>query len=184
MKKITPRIQRCYERERKRDPNIDGVVNTKLTIRNAPALGMTLSVTGFETDGKLGESKAFLACVTRTLEADVFSAPIQTVGRADVMYPMTFATTAPSAGDKAFVERAERAATAKDWAAVLETVASGLKLASLDGPSRRHLIELGGVAACNLRDASNARRYYALATPEYEEALETACAAVSIDLAQ
>ena len=84
MKKIMPRVTACYERERKRDPSSDGVVNTKLTIRNAPDLGMTLSVTGFETDGKLGQSKAFLACVTRTLEADVFS-PISTLGRADVM---------------------------------------------------------------------------------------------------
>jgi hypothetical protein len=183
MKKIIPRLQRCYERERKRAPNIDGVVNTKLTIRNAPDLGMTLSVTGFETDGELGESKEFLACVTRTLEADVFP-PIPTLGRADVMYPVTFATAAPSARDKAVVERAERAAKAKDWAAVLETAASGLKLTSLDGPLRRHLIELGGLSACHLRDATNARHYYALASPEYEEELETACSAESIDLVQ
>lgn len=183
MKKIIPRIQSCYERELKRDPKIDGVVNTKLTIRNAPDLGMTLSVTGFETDGKLGESKEFLACATRTLEADVFS-PIPTLGRADVMYPITFATAAPSARDKAVVDRADRATKANDWAAALESAASGLKLTSLDGPLRRHLIELGGLSACHLGDAKNARHYYALASPEYEEELETACSAESIDLAQ
>ncbi|HEY5937910.1 MAG TPA: hypothetical protein VIU61_24845 [Kofleriaceae bacterium] len=181
MKKIMPRLTACYERERKRDPSSDGVVNTKLTIRNAPDLGMTLSVTGFETDGKLGQSKAFLACVTRTLEAGVLS-PIATLGRADVMYPLTFATAAPSERDKAIVERADRAAKAKDWASVLEAAASGLKLTSLDGPMRRHLIELGGLSACHLRDATNARRYYALASPEYEHALETACTAGAIDL--
>ncbi len=183
MKKIIPRLQTCYERERKRDPNIDGVINTKLTIRNSPHLGMTLSVSGFETDGKLGESEEFLACATRTLETAVFP-PIRTLGRADVMYPVTFALTAPSARDKAVVERAERAMTAEDWSAVLEAAASGLKLTSLDGPLRRHLIELGGLSACRLRDATNARHYYALASPEYEEELETACSAESIDLAQ
>ncbi len=182
MKKIMPRVRSCYERALKQDPNITGVVNTKLTIRNAPDLGMTLSVTGFETSGKLGESKEFLACVTRTLQADVAPA-IPTLGRADVMYPITFATAAPSARDKAVVERAERAARAKDWATVREAAASGLELTSLDGPLRRHLIELGGLAGCNLRDATTARHYYALASPEYEEELEAACAAASIDLA-
>jgi hypothetical protein len=181
LKKIMPRVRACYERELETTPGVDGVVNIKLTVRNAPTLGLTLSVSGFETSGALGTSKSFLACVTRTLEGKVYAA-IPTLGSADFIYPFTFTTVAPSDRDRAVVDRADASAQAEDWAAVLTTVASGLELTSLDGPLRRHLIELGGLAACHASDAPTAQHYYALASPEYEAEIETACAASSIPL--
>lgn len=175
MKKLFPSVRACYERELKRTPKIAGVVNTQLTIRNDPKLGMTLTVDGFDTDGALGTSQPFLACVKATFEARVFPA-IATRGIAHVTYPGTFSTEPLGDRDKPVVDRAVAHAKAARWTEALAAAGAGLKLTSLDGPLRRQLIEIGGVAACHLRDDKQARRYYALASPEHEAAIEQACA--------
>lgn len=181
MKKVFPSVRSCYERELKRSPRIAGVVNTQLTIRNDPELGMTLTVDGFDTDGALGTSQPFLACVKATFEGRVFP-PIATRGLAHVTYPGTFSTEPLGDRDKPVVDRAAAHAKAARWSDALATAEAGLKLTSLDGPLRRQLIEIGGVAACHLRDDRQARRYYALASPEYEDAVRTACIGSKIDL--
>src|ERR1043165_2664925 len=79
MKVVMRLLDRCYAKALLIDPNISGVVNTGLTIRNDPTLGISLTVTGFDTDGRLGKSKQFLSCVTTTLESNVLP-PLPTLG--------------------------------------------------------------------------------------------------------
>ncbi len=174
MKRIIPLLQHCYERELARAPQIRGVINTKLTIRNEPALGMMLSVNGFDTHGELGESREFLACVTKTFESTVYP-PIATRGALDLTYPSTFATESPGDRDKPIVDKAERDATNGRWSEALDDAEQGLTLTSLDGPLRRRLIEVAGLSACHLKDQAKAQHYYSLASPEFEERLQETC---------
>lgn len=182
MKAIFPSLDSCYKRELAKSPRIAGVVNTQLTVRNDPRLGLTLTVEGFDTAGALGESQTFRSCVKTTFEAKVFPA-IATKGLARFTYPGTFATDPPGDRDKPIVDRAARNAKAARWSDALADATQGLALTSLDGPLRRQLIEIGGLAACHLRDEAQARRYYALASPEFETKLEQACTDSKIDLA-
>src|SRR5262245_20310544 len=64
MKVVMRLLDRCYDKVLLIDPKVSGVVNMGLTIRNDPTFGISLTVTGFDTDGRLGESKQFLSCVT------------------------------------------------------------------------------------------------------------------------
>lgn len=182
MKAIVPRLTSCYRQARAKDPAISGVINTRLTIRNEPKLGMTLTVNGFETHGLLGESREFLACVTATFEGAVFPA-IKQRGSLDVTYPTTFAPQAPDNRDKDIVDAAAKAEAEGRWSAALDAAERGLEKTSLDGPHRHRLVEIGGVAACHLEHDADARRYYALASPEFEDRIRETCLAVAaIDL--
>lgn len=181
MKAIFPALTTCYQREVDRDPQIRGVVNTELLIRNDPKLGLTLTVEGFDTDGSLGSSKPFLACVKQVFEARVFP-PIATRGSVRVTYPGTFTTEPLDNHDLSLVESADRALAAKRWSQALADATRGLEQTFLDGPPRRRLIEIGGVAACELKDQKAARRYYRLASPEFEERIAKTCAARRVKL--
>jgi len=182
LKAIFPTLQPCYARELARTPRIAGVVNTQLIARNDPRLGLTLTVEGFDTSGALGESQTFRACVKATFEAKVFP-PIAARGLRRLTYPGTFDTRPPGDRDKAIVDKTVADAKAANWRDALADATRGLELTSLDGPLRRRLIEIGGVAACHLHDEAQARRYYALASPEFEATLEQACHEAAIDLA-
>jgi hypothetical protein len=181
MKAIVPKLGRCYEQARRHDPQISGVIDTKLTVRNEPHLGMMLTVNGFDTDGALGESPDFLACVKATFESAVLP-PIATRGTLDIIYPSTFAPQPPDNRDTSTVDGARRASDDGRWSDALANAQRGLKLTSLDGPHRRQLIEIAGLAACRLKDGPRARRFFALASPEFEDRLRQACLAAAIDL--
>lgn len=170
LKKIFPKLTDCYEREVARTPGIAGVVNTELAAVNDPKHGLTLTVTGFDTDGKLGESNTFRACVKSVFEAQT--------------WPGTFATTPPNDNEKPLVERAARANRDGRYRDAIELATRGLKIVTMAGPLRRELIGTAGVAACHLKDASAARHFYALATPEFEPAIETSCQDAAIDLSK
>src|SRR5690349_4055960 len=49
LKVVMRLLERCYRTALATDPKTSGVVNTALTIRNDPALGISLTVTGFDT---------------------------------------------------------------------------------------------------------------------------------------
>jgi hypothetical protein len=181
IKSIFPSLTTCYDREVARDPKIRGVVNTQLLIRNDPKLGLSLTVEGFDTDGTLGNSQPFLACAKRVFESKVF-APIAMRGSLHVSVPGTFTTEPVDNHDLSLVESAHRALEAKRWAQALADATQGLKQTFLDGPPRRHLIEIGGVAACELRDEKAARRYFRLASAKFEDRIAKTCAAAGIDL--
>ncbi len=182
LKAIAPLLTRCYEQARAHDPQISGVINTKLTIRNEPRLGMILSVTGFDTHGTLGQSRDFLACATTTFEAAVLP-PIETRGSLDLTYPTTFAPLPPDNHDTAIVDQAAGAADHGRWSDALRDAEQGLELTSLDGTFRRRLIEIAGVAACHVKDEPKARHYFSLAAPQIEERLQRVCReAAAIDL--
>jgi hypothetical protein len=181
MKAIFPSLGICYTREVARDPKIRGVVNAQLLIRNDPKLGLSLTVEGFDTDGALGNSQTFLACAKGVFESKLF-APIATRGSAHVIYPGTFTTEPLDNHDLSLVESAARALAAKRWSQALADATQGLKQTFLDGPPRRQLIEIGGVAACELRDEPAARRYFGLASPELEARIAKTCASAGIDL--
>lgn len=174
MKQVFPTVTGCYQRELAKQPRIEGVVNTQLLIRNEPKIGMTLTVEGFETDGPLGNQKTFLDCVKTTFEGKVFPA-IAMRGTAHVTYPGTFTTQPVDNHDLSLVESATKHLEAKRWARALADASKGLKLLFLDGVPRRKLIEIAGVAACELKDEQAARRYWGLASPEYEERIAKAC---------
>src|ERR1051325_4448948 len=53
MKVVMRLLDRCYNKALLTDPTISGVVNTGLTIRSDPTLGISLTATGFDTDGRL-----------------------------------------------------------------------------------------------------------------------------------
>jgi len=56
MKVVMRLLERCYRTALSTDPKISGVVNTALTIRSDPALGISLTVTGFVLpDGPVSE---------------------------------------------------------------------------------------------------------------------------------
>lgn len=182
IKSIIPRLTRGYEQARTRAPRIAGVINTKLTVLNDPRLGMMLTVTGFDTDGTLGESREFLACVTTTFEATVLP-PIATRGRRDFIYPTTFSSQPVNNRDSGIVDVAAKAAAAGRWSEALARAEQGLTRTSLDGTFRRRLIETAGLSACQLKDEPKARHYFSMASPELEQRLEQTCLRVaSIDL--
>jgi hypothetical protein len=174
MKAFFPRLNRCYEQAVAKEPQISGVINTKLTIRNEPRLGLILSVNGFDTHGPLGESREFRACVTTMFESAVLP-PIKTRGSLDVTYPATFARESPSDKDSAIVDTAARAGKDGRWGDALADAERGLELATLDGPFRRQLIEIAGVAACHLKNEAKARQYFALSSPGVEDRVQQAC---------
>lgn len=182
MKVVMRLLERCYRTALAADPKTSGVVNTALTIRSDPALGISLTVTGFDTSGRLGESKAFLACVKTTLESNVLP-PVSTLGTIDVLYPMTFdpgGVVHPD--DTAIVDDCVRAAKQGRCAEALDAAERGLERSWLAGPSRHTLIEVAGTCACRVKDEAKARHYFALASPEFEDTIVRACTAVNIKL--
>lgn len=178
--KVVMRLLERYADARAIEPRTNGVVNTELTIRSEPELGISLTVHGFDTDGPLGESKDFLACVKTTLEANVLP-PIATGGSIDVTYPMTFDPGGGDHHDTSVVD-AVRAAKQGHCADALDGAERGLEKPWLPGPSRHTLIEVAGTCACRLKDERKARHYFALASPEFEDKIVRACSTAKIQL--
>lgn len=182
MKVVMRLLDRCYHGALLTDPKISGVVNTGLTIRSDPTLGISLTVTGFDTDGRLGESKEFLSCVKTTLESNVLP-PLPTLGRIEVTYPLTFDPGGVDHhGDTSIVEGCVRAAKQGRCAEAVDAAERGLKRTWLAGPSRHSLIEVAGTCACRLQDELKARHYFSLASPEFEDNIVRACTAANIKL--
>jgi hypothetical protein len=182
MKVVMRLLDRCYRAALSTDPTISGVVNTGLMIRSDPTLGISLTVTGFDTHGRLGESKPFLACVKTTLESNVLP-PVPTLGTLAVLYPLTFDPGGVAhADDTSLVDDSVRAAKQGRCAEALAAAARGLERSWLAGPLRHSLIEVAGTCACRLKDEARARHYYALASPEFEDSIVRACSAVGIKL--
>jgi hypothetical protein len=180
MKVVMRLLDRCYSEALSSDPKTNGVVNAGLTIRSDPTLGISLTVTAFDTDGPLGGSKAFLSCVKTTLESNVLP-PLPTIGTIDVIYPLTFYPGRVHQHD-ALVDESVRAAKQGRCAQAVETAERGLKQSWLAGPLRHTLIEIAGTCACRLKDEPKARHYFSLASPELEGNIVRACAAVDIKL--
>lgn len=174
MKTLAPHVTACYEAARAVDAHVSGVINTKLTISNEPALGMILTVHGFETHGTLGQSREFLDCVTKTFEAAVLP-PVAMRGQLDALYPFTFSPEPVDNRDKPILEKAARLAKEHRWTDALAEAERGLLLVTIDGTVRHPLIKIAGLSACNLKDEQKARHYFALASPEFEDALQHAC---------
>jgi hypothetical protein len=182
VKRVIPRLANCYKRVRARDPQISGVINTKLTVQNDPKLGMTLHVDGFDTSGPLGESREFLDCAKRTFESTTLP-PLNTRGRLFLIYPSTFAPQPPDNHDAAIVVQAARAADEGRWSDALQDAEHGLQSTSLDGTYRRRLIEIAGLAVCHLKHEVKARFYFALAPAWAEARMQQVCRDVaSIEL--
>lgn len=176
------RVQSCYERAVSTDAKLSGVVNTKLTIRNDPALGLSLTVTGFETDGALGDSKEFLSCMKNTLEANV-EPPLPVLGRLDTLYPMTFDPGGrPHSDDASIVADCLREAKRGHCAEAIDDAERALKRSWLAGDLRHRLIEAAGTCACRLKDETKARRYVSLAPPDFADHIVGACASVGIQI--
>lgn len=180
MKVVMRLLRRCYDEALSADPKISGVVNTGLTVRNDPSLGISLTVTRFDTDGPLGESKDFLSCVKTTLESNVLPA-VRTLGAIDVTYPMTFYPGNLHDHDP-IVDESVAAAKQGHCAEAVDAAERGLKRSWLAGPLRHTLIEVAGTCACRLKDEVRARLYFSLASPEFENSIVRACAAVDITL--
>jgi hypothetical protein len=180
MKTVMRTLDACYRDALSIDSKIHGVVNTGLTIRNEPKLGISLTVTGFETHGPLGESKAFLACVKTKLESNVLPA-LPTLGTIAVTYPLTFDPGELRKSDS-LVDDTVRAAKQGRCAEAVEAAERGLERSWLAGPLRHTLIEIAGTCACRLKDERKARHYFSLASPEFEDNIVRACTAVDIAL--
>ena len=182
MKVVMRLLDRCYDKARLIDPKTSGVVNTGLMIRSDPTLGISLTVTGFDTHGRLGESKPFLACVKTTLESNVLP-PVPTLGTLDVLYPLTFDPGGVAHDDDtSLVDECVRAAKHGRCAEAVAAAERGLERSWLAGPLRHSLIEVAGTCACRLKDEAKARHYFALASPEFEDNIVRACTAVGIKL--
>ena len=175
-------LHRCYEEAVSTDPKVSGVVNTGLNIRNDPTLGISLTVTGFDTNGRLGDSKEFLSCVKTTLESNVLP-PLPTLGSIEVFYPLTFD---PGGGahrdDQAIVDDSVLAAKQGRCAEALDGAERGLERTWMARPLRHSLLEVAGTCACRLKDEAKARHYFALASPEFEDHIVRACTSVNIKL--
>ncbi|MEO8549775.1 MAG: hypothetical protein ABI678_07370 [Kofleriaceae bacterium] len=181
LKVVMRLLERCYADARLPEPRISGVVNTELTIRSGPDLGISLTVRGFDTVGPLGKSKVFLACIKSTLESNVLP-PLAMGGRLDVIYPMTFDPGGGDHRDTSIVDKSLRAAKQGRCGEALDDARRGLELSWLAGPLRHSLIDVAGTCACRLKDERVARHYFALASPEFEDNLVRACNAAGIKL--
>jgi hypothetical protein len=182
MKVVMRLLDRCYRAALVTDPKISGVVNTELTIRSDPTLGISLTVTGFDTDGPLGDSKEFLACVKTTLESNVLP-PVATAGMIEVTYPLTFDPGGVAhPDDQSIVDDCVRAARQGRCADAVAAAERGLERTWLAGPLRHSLIEVAGTCACRLKDDRKARHYFSLASPEFENNIVRACTEVNIKL--
>lgn len=180
MKTVMRSLDRCYREALSAAPKISGVVNTGLTIRNEPTLGISLTVTGFDVHGPLGESKTFLACVKTELESHVLP-PLPTLGTIVVLYPLTFDPGGVRQRDS-LVDDTVRAAKQGRCAEAVDAAERGLERSWLAGPLRHTLIEIAGTCACRLKDERRARRYFSLASPEFEDNIVRACALADIEL--
>jgi len=156
-------------------------VNTELTIRSDPSLGISVTVTGFDTYGRLGESKPFLSCVTTTLESNVLP-PVPTLGAIEILYPLTFHPGGADPSDTSIADVTIVAASQGRCTEAVDAAERGLKRAWLAGPLRHSLIEVAGTCACRLKDERRARHYFSLASPEFEDNIARACTAASINL--
>lgn len=183
LKKIFPKLTSCYQRELARAPGITGVVNTALEVLNDPELGMSLTVTGFDTDGPLGDSKTFRACVTSVFEGTVYPA-IGTRGRLDFLYPGTFGTAPVDDHQRPLVDRADQANRDGHYEDALALATRGLKDVTMNGELRHRLVGAAGVAACHAKIEAQARHFWALASPEFEPAIATSCQDAAIDLSK
>jgi len=182
LKVVMRHLEPCYRDALATDPQTSGVVNTSLTIRSDPKLGISLTVTGFDTHGSLGTSKPFLACMKTTLEANVLPA-IASLGTIDVIYPMTFDPGGGAHGDdQSIVDGAVRAASRGRCAEAFDGAERGLERSWLAGPLRHRLIEVAGACACRLKNEAKARHYFELASPEFEDNIVRACGEVDIEL--
>jgi hypothetical protein len=182
LKVVMRLLDRCYRAALLTDPKVSGVVNTGLTIRSDPTLGISLTVTAFDTDGPLGESKEFLACVKTTLESNVLPA-VSSLGMIEVIYPLTFDPGGVAhRDDGSIVDASLRAAKQGRCTEAFDAAERGLKRTWLAGPLRHSLIEVAGTCACRLKDEPKARHYFALASPEFEDNIVRACTEVNIKL--
>lgn len=172
---LVPMLTECFRQAQARDPNVSGVANTKFVVESEPGHGTIFAASGFDAAGTLGKSPEFRACIGGRLDAIVLP-PIGNGGRAEITYPITFASDAPDNRGTEVVDEANRAAAARKWADAFGAAERGLELTSLDGPRRRRLIEVAGLAACHLRNEAKARHYYALASPAAEATIRDACA--------
>jgi hypothetical protein len=168
LKTIHPRTTSCYG-----NSQLSGVVNTKLTV-HSDERGIRLSVDGFDTHGAIGESRDFLACLTKELQSVVLPA-IAAHGTLSVIYPSTFAPTPPDNHDRAIVGKAARALQAKRWRDALTLAERGLESTSLDGTFRRRLVEIAGSAACRIGDDAKTQNYMLLASQDAEDRIRRAC---------
>lgn len=169
LKAVVPALAACV------DPDAPaGVVELALTI-TSDARGTTIAVDDVQVTGPLAAAPRFRGCAATALTTA--PAPrLDRPGRATIRYPVTFDPRPPDNRDAALVDPADRAAAAGRWAEARAAAEAGLTRTSLDGPHRRRLIELAGVAACALGDRAAAAHFQALAAPAAEAAIAAACA--------
>ena len=174
LKQLAQPIKACFARPR------DGVMNLRLAIVSDEASGTSVDLLGADPDG-LEPSPTERQCVTAVLaHADL--SRLVSRGRLVILYPFTFASHPVDNRDIAVFEDANRTAAAGDWDAALAAAEHGLALTSFDGPHRRRLIEIAGVAACQLRLGAKAQHYIELASPEVEPVVRDACKATATAL--
>jgi hypothetical protein len=181
MKQLVPHLGACYEQARQREPTLGGVFNLDIRVDSEPGYGTIVTVRGFDTAGAIGRSDEFRDCATVTLGALVLP-PIANGGSLDLIYPLTFATEPPDNRDAGVLARARNAVAQNDWRTALAHAERGLERTSLDGTIRRPLIEIAGLAACNLRLVAKARHYVALAPAQAEPAVRAACKQSGVEL--
>jgi hypothetical protein len=155
-----------------------GVLNIELAIDSARGVGAVLTVRGFDASGPVVRALEVRECVSSTMQAIVLP-PIADGGRIELTYPLTLAARPPDNRDTRLVDEADRAIGDGQWTRALVAAERGLEQTSLDGTFRRRLIEIAGLAACNLKDEAKARRYLALASPEVEPKLRETCLRVA-----
>jgi hypothetical protein len=154
----------------------DGVVNLELAVDSLAGEGTIFSVRDFDTAGAV--TPALRDCLRGTVEA-IVAPPIGNGGHAELIYPFTFAQTPPDNHDTRLVDEANAAAEAGRWDAALAAAERALTMTSLDGPVRRKLIGIAGVAACHLKDEKKARHYALLASDAIEPQIRAACASAT-----
>ncbi|MBL8624366.1 MAG: hypothetical protein JNK64_23870 [Myxococcales bacterium] len=169
LKAVVPALAACVG-----DGAAAGVVELALTI-TSDAHGTAIAVDDVLVTGPLAAAPGFRGCAAAALAAA--PAPrLARAGRAAIRYPVTFDPRPPDNRDAALVDAAAQAAAAGRWREARTQAEAGLTRTSLDGPHRRRLIELAGVAACALGDRAAAARYQALAAPAAEAVIAAACA--------
>jgi len=163
LKQLAQPLKQCFDERRA------GVLNIRLAVTSEDRT--TVELLGSDPDTL---SPVERHCVAATL-ANADLARLEARGRLVLLYPFTFADRPPDNREIAVFDEANRAAAAQDWRAAFETSERGLTITSFDGPHRRRLIEVAGVAACHLGLGAKAQHYIELASPQVEPVVRETC---------
>jgi hypothetical protein len=202
VKEVVPLLVDCYETMLEHDPTFNATVTARLVVDSEPELGSIVSLRDpldveVVTEQTLvrDDLREFNECMTATLEAVVLP-PLgdKDGGRVEITYPFVFQPAPvaqkpapapkpkPAGVPEPIAETAEEllalsesAAKRSQWARALKYAEESFAAPGAQPPTIARAAMVAALAACNVRNATKARRYYVKATPSSRTLVEQRC---------